>query len=304
MGVATNYVLHGIQTPSAFVSQISNGRVSSGVQQLVSYAAGWHQPLFAGNLAQKPEITFDSMDIATILGSSVTVQDLSAGNTDLYFRKATSQGSRTADATGVHYRLRAAMGLYVPGSIRAGSQSAASLSGRILCIYDGTNAPLVPAGSVALAGTQVCTNHFTSGPVWLNGAQITGVQDLSIDFGINVRQLSGDGDIYDTFACVGTQSPVVTMRILGTPSGGWQFGLNGTALTSASFYLRAINQTGRVANATTSHVKFAATAGYITCEESGGGDNGEAVTTIKCQLTAADTSTAIMTVSTAIAITS
>lgn len=305
MAIATNYVLHGILTPSAaFISNLSNVRMSPAVQTMLGYGAGYQAPLFVGNMGQKPAISFDSLDVKTVLDlTGTTCADLSAGNTDLFFKKTSGYSSRVADATAVHVRNRmAAAGLYVT-SLRAGNRSEASVSGMLIANYDGVNEPIVPTtASVALSGTPAATYHYVSGPIAINGTTYAGVQSTNVDFGLSIGQLSGDGELYDTFQFVRTVAPSITVSLLGVPLTN-ALSLNGTAVTSLSVYLRKISTTGRVANGTAGHVKFTATAGIVTVEDVSGGGNDDAVTTIKITLVAPDTSTAPLLLNTAIAIT-
>lgn len=305
MAIASDYVLHGILTPSAaFISNISNQRLSPAIQHVLGYGAGYYQPLFVGNIGQKPMIGFDTLDVKTVLDlTGVGMADLSAGNTDLFFKKAKAYSIRTADATAEHVRNRLAAAALYLGSLRAGSQSEASLSCDLIANYDGTNEPIVPTGgSVALSGTPTSGQHFVAGPITINTTSYTGVQSVNIDFGIQKIQLSGDGEIYDTFQGIRTQAPTITATFIGLPLLN-TFGLNGTALTGLSVYLRKVSTTGRVANGTAQHIKFAATSGVITVEDESGGGNGDVITTLKFTLTAANTSTNALTVDTASTIT-
>lgn len=305
MAIASNYVLHGILTPSAaFISNIQSSRLSPAVQTMLGYGAGYQAPLFVGNMGQKPIVSFDSLDVKTVLDlTGTSCADLSAGNTDLYFKQTKAYSTRTADASTVHVRNRmAAAGLYLQ-SLRAGNRSEASVSATVIANYDGVNEPIVPTtGSVALNGTPAATYHYVSGPIAINGTTYSGVQSTNVDFGVSPGQLSGDGELYDTFQFVRTVAPSITVSLIGVPLTN-AIGLNGLAVTSLSCYLRKISTTGRVANGTAGHIKFTATAGIVTVEDVSGGGNDDAVTTLRITLVAPDTSTAPLLVNTAIAIT-
>lgn len=304
MAVATAHVLHGIQSssPSAFISQISNARASTGIDVLVAKAAGFPEPLFTGNQHQEPGITFDSTQISTILGiTGITIGSLVAGNTDLFFKKMTYMASRVANATASHTRLRMAEAFLVCNRISAGHRQEAVAQCRIGAIWDGTNEPLVPAGSTALSGTSTSAEHFFAGPVFANGTQINGIQDIEIDFGRTLIEAGGESELYNTFVAEEGIAPVITIRTLDLP---WTtFGLNGTALSSLSVYLRKQGTTTKVAAATTEHIKFSATSGLIVLEESEAGDNDPQIATVKFVLKAESASASSITLTNGVAIT-
>jgi hypothetical protein len=303
MAISNQYVLHGIVNSTTMLSQISNARAVTGIDQLVSYSAGLPFPLFAGNLGQRPGYTFECSQIKTIIDlCGLTIVNLTGNNTDFYFKAATNLGVRVADATTSHLRFRSAQAGLYPMSLRVGHRQEAYLSCRICMPYDGTNEPLVPAGSLALSGTPGAADHWVQGPVYLNTVQLPGVQEMTIDFGNNLLQAGGDGELYDTFVFIETHQPKITIRGYNVP---WAtYGLNGTALTAGSFYLRKVSPTGRVANGTASHIKLAATAGIINVQETAAGGNQAAMTTIEITPVGADAATYPLTITgTAIAIT-
>jgi hypothetical protein len=302
MAISSEHVLHGILNSSTFISQVSSSRPSPGIETILGTPAGFQYPVFVGNIGQRPMLSFDSTQVKTILDlTGIGIADLSAANTDIYFKQADHLGIRIANATTSHTRLRAAQAALVAERISVGHRSEASASCRMMFPYDGSNEPIVPAGSVAVSGTSASAEHFVQGPVYLNTVQLTGVQDMTIDFGITIKEAGGEGELYDTFVCVMEIRPVITIRCENLP---WAtFGLNGTALTAGSFYLRKVATTGRVSNATSEHIKFAATAGLITIDDSSAGDNDAVISTVRCALVAPSASGAPLTVNTAIAIT-
>lgn len=304
MAASTVYVLHGIVNSSTFISQIDNAQVSSGVQTMIAQAAGMPNAQFAATMSANPGITFDSPQLKTILdltGAMSGIANLSGANTDLHFKKVSDLGRRVADATTEHLRFRMAQAWLSLESITAGHRSVASASCRVGTTYDGSNSPLVPAGTLALAGTPTAALHYVAGPVYLNTVALPGVQDITIDFQRQIMELGGEGELYNTFAALQTYNPVITIRCLEHK---WDtYGLNGTALTAGSFYLRKLARTGRVADGTAEHIKFAATAGLITVDDSSGGASEPSMTTYRITLIGADSTTEPITVDTAIAIT-
>ena len=128
-----------------------------------------------------------------------------------------------------------------------------------------------------------------------------GIQDVTIDMGLNLFVEFAGGEMYPTFIGVQVSAPVISFTTLSLP---WTtVGLNGLAITALSVYLRKYSTTGAVANGTAQHIKFAATSGLATIDNSGGGANDKAPITVRCQLVDPDGSDSALTVNAAIAIT-
>lgn len=305
MPVASVDLLHGIVNSSTFISQFTSAEVSPMIEAMVANPAGLVDPMFAANMGQKQEIRFTSGQLKTILDlTGVTVYDLSGANTDLHFKAAADQGSRQAAASTVHHRFRAAQGLLMVESISAGHRSEAQATCRLICGYDGTNVPIVYAGSLAVAGTPTSAEHFVLGECHLNGSEIDGVQDMTIDFGRQMIQVGGSGELYDTFNAEATVSPTITLRCYSTGAMWTAATLNGVAISSGSFYLRKLATVGRVADGTADHIKFAVTNGIAYIETTAGDGMSPDITTITIKPVAASaTAKALVLTSTAVAIT-
>lgn len=305
MPIASVDLLHGIVNGATFISQFTSQEVSPGIQAMVANAAGQVHPQFAANMGQQPEIRFTTPQVKSILDlvSSTGIYDLSGGNTDLYFKVAADQGTRTASASAAHHRFRAAQGLLILERISAGHRSEAQAQCRIICAYDGTNSPLVYAGSTALSGTPASGEHFVLGECHLNGSEIDGVQNLDMDYGQNVMQAGSGGELYDTFNALLQSTPTVTITALNSAFWGTAT-LNGLDLSSASLYLRKMARTGRVADGTAEHIKFTLADGLIYIgSTSGEGMSPNQSTILVRPIASSDTGTAITLSSTAVAIT-
>ena len=296
MAVSTVSVLHGINwNGSTFISQITNSRTSPGIQEIVTHAAGAPQPMFAGNMKQQPVISFDSTQIKSLLDLTGSGLAASSGNSDLYYRLTTNRGDRVAAATTSHTRLRVAQACMLIERISARDGSEATASGMVYPVFDGTNEPIVPAGSMALAGTPTSAEHFTVGPININGSAIAGVQDVTINLGINLTVLTGDGEMYPTFVGVGSYSPVITARV---PTLSWTtLGLNGIS-DDAVVFLRKVGALTRAANNATTHISFTIASSKISIDDTAAGDNDPAYTTIRIVPISSDGMTAPMVIDT------
>jgi hypothetical protein len=238
-------------------------------------------------------------------GALSSIVDLSGANTDLLFKATADLGRRVADATTSHVRFRMAQAYLALNQITAGHESEAVASCILGTTYDGSNAPLVAAGSVALSGTPTSATHYVAGPVSLNASTLSGVQDISIDFGRRLIVLGGDGEIYPTFCACQFYSPTITIRTL---THVWQtYGITGTALSGSAgaftAYLRKVSNVGRVADGTAEHIKFTGTTGTIQVDEATGGNNDPSMVTVRVTLVGSSATTEPIAVDTAIAIT-
>lgn len=277
MSVSTIHVLHGLRLPSgAFLSELTNARISTAMEDLIGLAAGHPYPLFTGAHTMKPEISGRSPAIETLLtATGLTGLDTSAGNTDFYLKKATDLGIRVANATTGHLRFRATQGLLITQRITARHGQIAEAEFRYLPTWDGTNNPLVAAGSVALAGAEAGAEWFTLGPVSFNSVQIPGVEEVTYDFGIALYEEGSDGEPYLTFAGVKELNPVMVTVRTKEATVWTSYTAEGTALANFTGYLRAKAQDGiNEANATAAHVKFTnSLGGRLVVDNSEGGGN-------------------------------
>lgn len=291
-------VLHGIQNNTTFLSQVTSYSTNTGINRERRYAAGHEYPIAQYLLDQSLTGSFSSTQIKTILDlTGINIYDMSANNTDVYFKAAEDGASRQGNAEELHFRYRAAKAVLVPQSITASQGALAELTCTLYYLFDGTNAPLVPAGTVAVAGTSTHSEGYGLGPVSLNTTDLNGVSSWTLDFGIGLKLKTSDGDQYPTWLSVETIAP--TLRFSCYKESLLAYGIGGTASTGVEFWLRAKGKVANVANGTSSHIKFSGTTGAIYVDDMSGGNNDDAMSSVMCELVGADSSTAPLAVSTA-----
>jgi hypothetical protein len=304
------YVLHGIKTPSYFYSQVEDATPNAQAQALLGMCAGWHQPMFRGVRSLSPEITWRTTNLYTaLLECGLVGKDNSAGNTDLYYRQATNLGTRVAEGTASHMQLRMAKAFQYIKSISARHQQEATAEMHTVGLYDGSNVPIVATGSVALSGTTAPVGWYGLGPVSINGTAIDGVEEMTIDFGVELMRRGQNSEAYERYCLVKSINPVITLR--GTTLEGWTtYGPVGVALNGSSGftgYLRKVNTDAQAiayfADVTVAHPKFVGAYGTVRVESTGGGGNSEAVTGLRIELRAPDTSHDCLSITPASAIT-
>jgi len=228
------------------------------------------------------------------------------GNVDLIYRKVTDLGSRDAIGATTAIRLRMENAFMYWKSLSASHRGLATAEVRLCGAYDGTNAPIIPAGAVAISGTPSAAQYFGLGPVELDTVTLAGVQDLALDLGVETFELGSDSEIFDTFIAVKQINPKITIRGLETEQ--WtNFGVAGGQLTALTCFLRKVNNQlagglAYVPDSTAQHIAIAAAAGTITIPDSQGGGNTEVSTGLVLDLIAPNTTSDALTFSTASAI--
>jgi len=289
MPAATASVLYGMGLPSlALLAQLREHTNSMGIEDLIEYTAGHFEPLFVGSASHKPEISFDSTDLSGVLtATGWNGASQAAGNVDLYYKKVTDLGTREADASLVHDRYRVAQSYLYWQSISASQGNPATISTRLAITYDGVNAPIVAAGSVALAGTVATANSFTLGPVKINGVFLNGVTDVRIEKNITPIELDADGEPFNTFFAIGQGQPVLTITTRESPSIANAVP-QGVALTAIKFWFRRSHEMNGLnyADGAAQHVSFTGTVGRVHAEQTSGGGNEPVATVLRCPLKA------------------
>jgi hypothetical protein len=276
MATATQWYLHGILLPSgSWISQLTDLTPATSTAHLSGYASGAVVPSFRAAQGIKPQFTFSTPQIATVLTAcGLTGVGYAANNADLYFRKSSNLGSRVAIVTAEHQRLRAVRFLLYWTRITASQDGEARIECRLVPTFDGTNAPLVPAGSVAVPAYVTASEFYTLGPVAFNGSAVADVAEWSLDLGVQMREKASAGEDFLSFCGVQSHDPVLTCT---TGDASWWVspGLSGLQLTAAAFYLRRrqADQSRCYADGSAQHIKFSAVdnpCGLLTVEQSGG----------------------------------
>lgn len=303
MAVSSVHVLHGIKTPSSFYSQLEEATPSPGASILLGASAGHIQPLFRGIPAYKPSVGFKCTQLATLLAECGLYGAALTGNTDCLYRKTVPFGTREALASTVHTQIRLHDAFMAWRGLTARHQGIASADVMISALFDGTNAPMAATAGVALTGINPAAGeYFALGPVSVNGTVLSGVQEATIDMGLEFIEAGSASEAYPSFIAVRAVNPTITLR--GLDLGWGTYTAGGTAISACIVYLRRLTADGNyVADATATHIKFTGTNGLITIDSTGGGGNSEVTTGLKLSLRAASATAECLTVSTTSAIT-
>lgn len=295
MSVASVFFVHALKTGSFSLSQIKSSRCAPQTEQIVGRSAGAVDVLFRSIAKQEPMFSLTTTQLATVLGSvGLYGADLSGGNTDLELKKGTAYGTRVAIATTEHERLRIAKAFCCWSKISARHQEEATLDLDVYAVYDGSNEPIVPAGSVAATVTAAYAEAFTCGPASLNGSSLGAVLETTIESGCKPKLLSSDGEIWPTLCLVEEIETKITLKTL-TAASLRTYTLDGTAISSGAVYLRkkALNGTN-VADGTAEHIKFTLGSGggiIHVLDVSQPDTNGNVETTLELSLVGAPPAT-------------
>jgi len=276
--------LYGVLLPnSALISELTDCTPKAAVEAMTAICAGDPMPQFVGGHGAKPQVDFRSPQIKTILDvAGMLGYDASAGNTDLHYRSGTNLATRAS--TGLRIRLLRALLHWT--QLTARQNEPAEISCSIVPTYDGTNAPMTPAGAIAVpALAAMPQEYYTLGPVAINGSLVAGVTDWSLDLGVKTHVEQSDGEPYPSWCGIESHEPVLTVNTRYLAS--WATtGVGGLALSSLVFYLRkkALDSAGCVANGSAVHVKFTAAKGVVFVDQNSGGADGPATCGLRIHL--------------------
>jgi len=272
------------------------------VKLLSEMAAGDVLPQFIGGHGAVPAIDFRSPQIKDVLDAlGLYGYGSSAANTDLSYRSGTNLSTRAT--TGLRLRLNKALTYWT--GIQASQDQLAEIAARIVPTWDGTTAPMVPAGATECPALSLPAQYYTLGPVKVNGTAVAGLTGWSLDLGPQVHIEAADGESYPSGGGVQSHSPVLTLTTR-TLAQFATVGVAGLTLSALVFYLRkkSTDGVGCVADGTASHIAFTASSGMVYVDNNVGGSGGPAACGLRIALRRANTSAAhCLSVSTASAIT-
>lgn len=306
MSIDTLHKLDKLVLPSTVeLTQIRSARWQAGITSLLEYPAGHVHPMFRANLEQKPVLEMVTPEIDVVLGA-IGVGGAAFGSIASYFKLAAQTGA-VARATTSHQKVTIASsyGHWTTITLPHNGQGEATVM--FTAVYDGSNNPFVYAGSQALSGNLAAGTHFGAGPVSINGTNLTGVQEITIESGLQLIQAGSSSEIWDTF--VGAERTACKVTIRTFKMTNWStLGLSGTTLNGSTglvFYARKFAQGAgnRVADGTAEHVKFIGLLGTAYPVDSNGQNSSPITDTLVCELIASSDSVAPLTGTTASAIT-
>lgn len=286
-----------IQLPGpAYISQLLNQSTNLNIEEETGYGSANVHPLLSGVISQVPTIGFSTTQIAALLASVPFVGAGISASTAFFWKLAAATGSEPR-ASLLHLRTTMTLGYIHWTQISLQHDSVGSVDNVVTVGYDGTNEPLVSAGSQALPSNVTDTERFVTGPVFINGLQlgVNTIKSIIVASGIELDIEGGDGIVWPTQIALRLTRPTITV-VTNEVSPIITTGVDGVALngtTGIAAYGRKLtkNQAGglsRVANAITQHLKFTGLNGHYWVETQAADGNTPAQTTIRAVLTALD----------------
>lgn len=276
-------------------------------QDLISHAADQVAPQLIGTHQGMPEMRFSTPQLTSLLtvtvaGDYYIARNLNAHYVDTFYRSGANLGTRVANATASHLRLRAQENtLLALESISAAQGQLATARCRMVHVFNSQTGadPLVATSGLAIAGTVGGGGLHTLGPLSLNGVALNGVFDAQLDNRIQYDEQASAGDGFWSYCGIHRYAPLFTFRCRKT-SYLATYGTRGTALSDLTFYLRAKLASGiNEADATAAHIKITASSGTIKARGVQG-DNSVVELTVEPRAAAENTAAYVIAVNQAI----
>lgn len=271
MSISKLYMLGPVVVAAGQINQIVDYQPDAGTEVLKHYSDGQSDPNFAAVILQSPRLTFNTTALKRALDIAGYSPYAIAANADFWFQRIAQGGIRAGGTTSL--RIRGTKGMLVPQQLMCSDKAFARLQMAMAYIStDGTTAPVTASDAQTLPTITATDQLFTIGPIMINGTEVEGIKDVTVDFGMDLVVEHGSGEAYPTFVGVRTRQPVITFRTTDPTllaSDGY-FAAQGA--TDSTVYFRKVTKNGtRVANATEEHIKIAIDDGIIHVRAPGGG---------------------------------
>lgn len=263
----TPYSLYAATIGTSLITQIESQDLDAGVDEMLVQADGQLYPQFAAVGAQQPKLRFSTSKLNQALtggisGFSIAPSGGSATSAKFYWRPYTQNGGFAAGS--VNLVTNMGLGLILPRRLTARTGEKAIVELEAIPIWDGTNNPFTFTANQALpSGTQGVSEIHTSGPAVINGTAVYGIEEVSVDFGIDDMLFKTDGAAFNTFAGWGSIRPKITLssKDIGVISA---FFTPAAISATTTIFLRSVTSGGfRDADSSTTHVALTVTAGMV-----------------------------------------
>lgn len=206
------YTISAYKHSSTLIKGVQDLKLPPNLQQLLSRGSGAVDPTHVSVGKIQPEIGFNTTAIKTALANVGGISGAALANDTFYFQRLLADGKR--GGASLNIKVVAASGIIVPTQLRAAQSGEALLGYR--AVPRSSNGVLSPLAFTTLqsleTGQDQVSEVYTMGPVTINGAALPGVEDVLLDFGINLEIITCDGGTYPTFVGIQTRAPFFTIR--------------------------------------------------------------------------------------------
>lgn len=267
------------------ITGVSRQQLSTGSESSRDESAGERYARHVSIVQQNPGGSVTTRAVAAalaIVGTEALTIDDGTTEPGLQFCQVSIDDATGKIASGsVHRAITMAKGLLYPDSLSVAQDQHAALNLNAVALYDGTNNPLVPAGSLALPGTMADGERFGLGALTVGGVTITDHLSVDVQFGVDVQVKRAEGDIWPTHILVASLKPTWRIRGAGVEqfatSGGVP--LAGAAATVANTVLylrkRSTSGAGYLAGSNHASLAMAGLAYWQTVTDADGNDTAE-----------------------------
>ena len=275
-------------TADVVIGQITEQSVSPNIEEMLTGGSGLVDASHVSVSQQAPVIRFATHAVKTMLdavGIAGLAIDLGADPTiivELWWRRRSGAGWA---GDSLHVKQTVSKGLLVPVSLSA--QQGGEPASIVYDLYPIMYGALEP---IVTAKLQTCTIEFpapvywTIGPAAINTVNVTVVQRVNVEFGLNVVPVFGSGVVWPTDIHIDKREPKIEFDTLEADwlddSAG--LGSKGVAIASetAVWFRKKTAGGTTVIPATEEHIQITATAGRVAVNNAQGNHGSNAVFTV------------------------
>lgn len=264
-------------TPT-YLTQVENISFDPGIENAINTGATV-DTIFAGALQSMPMLTFESRALGTALGI-IGFAGAVIDPVVVYLPKLASGGTLASGS--VHTTITLDNCACYLQSITASQGSEATASFVVLPTYDGSNAPVAVATTVALPTVTQTATKFTLGPLEI-GTTLYNLQDLTFNSGIDPIRIATRGEVWPRFNGIAQRRPNFTLSthdvsLLDTiASDASHQPLGKASANTVNIYFRGLTNRGAPqADTAAKHLKIAMTQVFVQPGEVSAANDGAA----------------------------
>jgi len=263
MGDQNLYYLYSVAVGSSIVHQTRMERLNPAINLTRQGPGGHVDPTFVAIAAAQPAISFSTTAVGRAIDTLGGIDGvaINASPFDAFFYKGQDGGTRAASG---HVKMSISKGIAVPQTLRAPHAPPAMIDYNVVGRMDGSNSPLtIVSGSVPTVALDAV--QYTAGPVLINGVEVDGVQDITVNFGIALDIRSDKGYVWPRYVGIRNRTPIISVRFTNSEHFTSLVGPNGTAITGTTgVYLRAVQLDGtRVDDTASEHIEILVPKGMV-----------------------------------------
>lgn len=277
--------LHAVDLSGVDLTQVTDARLNPGLAATIINAVGQIDPAFVAIARAAPVISFQTTELKRVFDklaspwSGLRVNSVLADDPVIvYFQKHTAYATRTLSN---FVKITITDCIVVPRTLTAADGQPASVTLEVVPAKAlGANAVTVTAGVADPSITMTVDQVWTVGPIKINTASraatdFMNVQQTTVDFGIQLTQVFGEGAVYAHFVGIQSRQPRIAVQLMDETSlvellsTGEITGKAQNASDSTAYLRKMDANGGMVADNVAEHISFAMDDGIIYPESFG-----------------------------------